>query len=186
MTNEQAKELLPDSKLEMLVRDESMIISQLMRSSKGEELRPMLVLLENTEKGVERIVVALAGMQPGTGKHEYLRMIGESVSQQVPSVAAAFLVSEAWMSVISPAEAWRAKQGGLQPASKRPNRVEIATVVIRTLDGRGVSAMAEIKGQGVQRVAGEWKFTSPSDYAKGEDNMLGSFFEGYSEGLSHD
>lgn len=185
MTNDESKELLPDSKLDMLVRDEAMIVTQLVRSmaAHGDEVRPMLVLLAKTETGMERVVVAMQGMKPGMDKHSYLRMIGESIAREIKTVIAAVFIGEAWSSEVSPAEAWRAKHGSLQPPSKRPNRVEVVSVSLRTLDGRGASAMANIVGKGEQRSAGEWKFTSPSDYAKGEDNLLGNFFKGYVEEL---
>ena len=167
---------LTDKKMKELLYDETMIVRDLMRSLEGDELSPMLVLLVG-ETG-HRMVVSLAPVK-GLDKHQMMFYAGQAISQKGHDISGAILIAEAWAKEISKSEAWRAKQAGFPRPSKCPDRIEIVSITLRGLDGRGMIAMSKIAGEGAERRPSEWTFISPADYAKSEDNMLGEFFTGY-------
>jgi len=183
MTPIELKELFPDEMIDGTLREETMVISNLIRNIGGEEISPLMSIFAITDKGMTRMMVPLVrGLPPD--KHRFMKDIGFSIGAKMIPVVAAILVAEAWVKEISQAEAWRAKTSGFPVPSKCPDRQEIVTIIVRTCDGRGVTATAPIVRDAQGRGAGQWDMTMCKDFKKTQENMLGSFFRGYLNGLT--
>lgn len=173
--------LFPDAMINRVLRDETMVVSKFVRSLKGEEANPILVLFVMTDEDEpQRVLVPITRFPPE--KHEFLRGVGSGIGGSSVPVVAALLVSEAWLKHVSHSEAWRAKKDGLPIPSKCPDRQEVVIVSVRTIDGRGAFASAPIKVDKEGRGVGDWSFVQEAK-TEFKDNMLGSFFEGYVEGF---
>ena len=171
--------LISTVEFDFILKQEARRMGEFVGTLKGQELRPLLVLLlDRREPGGERAkaVVSLPEFPEGDGKRRVLFAAGMEVAERKLPVVAALLAAEAWTKMMTEAEAWRAKTHGPPRPSKAPDRTEALVMWGRTVDGRSALAMAPLSHHGSKTELGKWRFIGPGEEV--EDNLLGFFFTG--------
>jgi len=171
--------LISTTEFEATLKEEARRMGEFAGQLKGEELRPLLVLLldrKAPDGERERALVALPEFPEGEGKRKVLFAAGMEVAGRKLPVVAAFLAAEAWTKMMTEAEGWRAKLHGPPRPSTAPDRTEALVLWGRTVDGRAALAMAPLSHHSSATKLGAWRFIGPG--ADVQDNLLGFFFSG--------
>lgn len=177
--------LISTDEFHALFREESERLSGFVPTLKGEQLHPMLITVLDRKAGTDKRemgLFAITSFPEGDEKRKVLFGVGTQAAGKGLRVVAAFLATEAWAKIMSPAEGWRAKRHGVPQPSRCPDRQEVVVLSGRTLDGRLALGMSPLEREGRKARLGEWKLSDPTDGI--EDNLLKFFFGGYLRGFA--
>ena len=182
-----AEQVVPTAEFNDMLRTVSANVGRVIADKPADRWGPMMALFLDAQGKRVQLPVALAEMPEGDAKREMLSSMGKQFAAKGLRIVACFIMTEAWIKTMTPAEGLRAKSAGIMAPSKYPDRTEAVVIMGRTPDGRANMAMAPIqRGAGGRIGLGPWAHVdcAPEKQGEGfEDNLLAALFAGYLLGM---